>query len=123
MSVASGLSLAFVLIELRRQGAGGVRRRGRSRRLDEGGKEENLPGVYAREPYIWTGIRRIIRKGDDADQRVSQAPATGGRVLRTDDVVHRPSGWRFPGILPRSYGILHPCRRTGPRPNDLPTPT
>jgi hypothetical protein len=57
MSVASGLSLAFVLIELRRQGAGGVRRRGRSRRLDEGGKEQNLPGVYAREPYIWTGIK------------------------------------------------------------------
>jgi hypothetical protein len=66
--------------------------------------------------------RTIIRKGDDADQRVSQAPATGGRDLRTDDVVHRPSGWRFPGILPRSCGILHSCRRIGPRPNDLPTP-
>jgi hypothetical protein len=67
MGVASGLSLASFRSRLRAQGAGGVCRRGRSRRLDERGKGVEPPG------------RAVTPWGVLVDRHKEDHPEGGGR--------------------------------------------
>jgi hypothetical protein len=68
------------------------------------------------------GGRKIIRPVDDGGRRARQAPAIGARALRTAGYLHRPSGWRAPGILLPGRGIPRPNHRTGARLSVCPIP-
>src|SRR5262245_10294628 len=86
-------------------------------RLVERGQKPWRVGCQPTPRVAARWARSPIRMTDGAARQVSQAAATGGRVLRTDDVLHRPSESRFPGIPRRRRGILQAHRRTGPRPS------